>query len=120
MSSAAIGYLSDSRKLRQRREQRRGRSVVAKRFADVRKAIHVSRPKDEASTQLKRIRTKFVLLVAGFSRTLSRGGIVLAQQMQKVRRLQFRRPISLPQLVNQQREADARLLAKQPRVVPVA
>jgi hypothetical protein len=42
-------------KLRQRFEQRRNGGIVAKRLADVREPIHISRSEHEASAELKRI-----------------------------------------------------------------
>ena len=66
-------------KLRNRGEQSLGRSVVPESFADVREMIDVARTEDEAPSQLERIRAKFMLVMAGFARSLSGDRIVLAK-----------------------------------------
>ena len=94
-------------------------SVVAKRFADVREAVDVARSEDKAPSQLERILPRFVLAMPGCPCARSRGGVVAAKQMQKVRGFQSRGSISQPLLVDQQRKRDPCFLAEKSRVLAV-
>jgi hypothetical protein len=82
-------------RLWQRFEQRQNCGVVAKRLADVREPIHISRSEHKASAQLKRILPQFMLMVAASAGAPSRRGVFASQEMQRVRGLQFRHSISL-------------------------
>jgi hypothetical protein len=61
-----------------------------------------------------------VLLMAAGTRALSCRGILAPQEMQKVRRLQFRHAISSAGFVDQKRKGDARFFAKYSRIIAVA
>jgi hypothetical protein len=69
-------------RLGKRSQQCRNSSVVAKRLADVCEPVYISRPKHEASAQLKRILPQLVLMMAAGTRALSRHGVFTAQEMQ--------------------------------------
>lgn len=86
----------------------------------MRETIHVAGTKDETSTKLKGIRPEFVLMMAGFTSPLSRCGVVFAEKMEKVGRLQVGNAIGLTQFIYEQRERDARFLPENARVVTVA
>jgi hypothetical protein len=103
----------------ERGKQRVDGSVVAKRFADVRKAVDIARAEDKAPSKLKRILPRFVLAMAGRPGAGSRGGVVAAKQMQQVRGFQSGGSISQPLLVDQQRKRDPRFLAEKSRVLTV-
>ena len=59
------------------------------------------------------------MLAAGAG-PLSRRGVFASQEMQKVRGLQFRQPISLARFVDQKRKGDCSFVTKHPRVMAVA
>jgi hypothetical protein len=59
-------------------------------------------------------------MMAGGTRALSCRGILAPQKMQKVRRLQFHRAISLARFVDQKRKGDARFFTKYSRIIAVA
>jgi hypothetical protein len=59
-------------------------------------------------------------MMAAGTRALSCRGILAPQKMQKVRRLQFHRAISLARFVDQKRKGDARFFAKYSRIIAVA
>jgi hypothetical protein len=63
---------------------------------------------------------KFVLMLAAGAGPLSRRGVFASQEMQKVRGLQFRQPISLARFVDQKRKGDCSFVTKHPRVMAVA
>jgi hypothetical protein len=107
-------------RLGKRLQQRRNSNIVAKRLADVREPVYISRPKHKASAQLKWILPQLVLMMAGGSSALSCHGVLAAEEMQKVRGLQFHRAISLARFVNQKRKGDACFFAKHSRVIAVA
>ena len=104
----------------ERREQRLRRCVIPERFAEVRKAIDISRREDKAATQLKRIRAKFVLLMPGGAGPLAAREIVAAQQMQQVGGPQLGDAICLTIFVNQQWKIDTRFFQEHARIVAVA
>jgi|GEM_PF-2193599 len=83
-------------------------------------AIYISRTEDEASAELEGVLSRSVLPVARSARLLSGSGVVTAENMQQRSRPEACRAIGLPPLVNQERESDAGLLAKEARIVPVA
>lgn len=87
--------------LRQRFQKHRNRGVVAKRFADVREAVYISWPEDEASAKLKRISSKLVLLMTTVAGTPSGLGVIASQEMQEIRGLQFHRAVGLAGFVDQ-------------------
>src|SRR5580658_3584490 len=74
--------------------------VVTERFAGVRKNVDVARAKDNTSDELKRIFPEFVLMMAGFMRSLTCFRIVAAQEMKKIGGLQLRCAIGLTLFVN--------------------
>jgi hypothetical protein len=69
---------------------------------------------------LKRILPHLVLAVSGAFGTRARLGVVAAQEVQQVCRFQFRGAVRNAIGIDQQRESDARLLAKGAGVVHVA
>lgn len=75
--------------------------------------INISRPEDEASAQLKRIPAQLVLPVAGCAGAVSRVPIIFSQQMKQIGFLEARNLIGLALLVDEQREMDAGLFAKE-------
>lgn len=84
------------------------------------KSVYISRPEDEATTELKRIRPQFLLMMSTGPCTLSCCGVVLAKKVQKVGRFQLRSVIGLAPFVDEKRKGDACFFAKQPRVIAVA
>ena len=84
-ATAAVRSINDAA-LRERGEQRIGRGVIAKRFADVRETVHIPRAKNEASAKLKRIFAEFVLMMTSRPRALPSLNIVLAKEMQEIGR----------------------------------
>ena len=94
--------------------------VIAESAADVDVAVYVTRTEDEASAELKWILAEFVLAVAGRTRTVAGALVVGPQHVQQVRVVQAGGAVGQPLLVDQQREGDARLFAKQARVALVA
>jgi hypothetical protein len=66
----------------------------------VRKKIDVARAKNKTSAELKWIFPEFVLMMAGFLRSLARFRIVGAQEMKKIGGLQLRSAIGLTLFVN--------------------
>jgi len=85
----------------------------------VREAIHLARAEHEAAAQLERILPQVMLPVAGRSRTLARGLVFGAQQVQQVGAAKPNRPVGDALFVNQQRKPDAGLIAKDARIIPV-
>ena|SRR5580692_5935702 len=74
--------------------------IVTKRFAGVRKNVDVAGAKNKTSAELKRIFPEFVLMMAGFMRSLTCFRIVAAQEMKKIGGLQLRCAIGLTLFVN--------------------
>src|SRR5712692_8068979 len=105
---------------RERGEQGGGGSVVAKRLAHMGEAIYISWTEDEASAELEGVSSSSVLPVARGARLLSGSRVVTAENMQERSRPEACRAICLPPLVNQQRESDSGLPAKEARIAPVA
>lgn len=83
-------------------------------------AIHVARTENEAPAQLEGILAETMLLVAASPCPRSGHGVVTAKEMKDGARSQARRAIRLASLIDQEREGDAGLLAKDLCVVPVA
>jgi len=83
-------------------------------------AIYISWTEDEASAELEGVLAGSVLPVARSARLLSSSRIVTAENMQERSRPEACGAICLPPFVNQERESDAGLLAKEARIVPVA
>jgi hypothetical protein len=86
----------------------------------VRKKVDVARAKNKTSAELKRIFPEFVLMMAGFMRSLACFRIVAAQEMKEVGGFQLRGAISLTLFVNQEGKSDTGLLLKLPGVNGVA
>ena len=101
-------------------EESSGASVVTERFAGVRKKINVPWAENKTPAKLKWIFPEFVLMMAGFMRSLACLRIVAAQEMKKIGGLQVRSAIGLTLFVNQERKSDPRLLAKLSGVNAVA
>ena len=83
-------------------------------------AIYISWTEDETSAELEGVLAGSVLPVARGARLLSGSRVVTAENMQERSRPEACRAICLPPLVNQERESDAGLLAKEARIAPVA
>ncbi len=83
-------------------------------------SVDVPRREDEASTQLKRIFAQLLLLEATGFGALAGSSIVLAQQVEQIRFLEFHGSISLALGIDQQRECDPVLFAKLAGVVLVS
>jgi predicted RecA/RadA family phage recombinase len=86
----------------------------------VRKKIDVARAKNETSAELKRVFPEFVLMMAGFLRSLARFRIVAAQEMKKIGGLQLRCAIGVTLFVNQEGKSDPGLFAELPGINGVA
>jgi hypothetical protein len=82
--------------------------------------IAIPRCEDEACAQLEGILPEAVLAVAGSLGTMPRFGVLAAEEMEHVPRTQSRSFVSGPFGIDQQRERDAGLLAKQAGIVQVA
>jgi hypothetical protein len=86
----------------------------------VREAIHFARPKYKTSAKLKRVLPQLYLPMPRGASPFARIRIIGPKKVQQVGVAKFRDAIGLPLLVDQQRKGDARFLAKQTRIVPVA
>ena len=106
--------------LRDRRKQLSHICIISKRLAEMRKPIHIPRPKHKTPSQLKRIPPKLVLLMSLGLRPFSRGRIVPPQQMKNIRRLQLQRVIRLFLLINQKWKRDTCLLSELSRILCVS
>lgn len=93
-------------------EESSGAGVVTERFAGVRKKIDIVWGENETPAKLKWIFPEFVLMMAGFMRSLACLRIVAAQEMKKIGGLQLRSAIGLTLFVNQEGKSDPALLAK--------
>ena len=67
-------------------EKRSGTCVIAERFADVGEQIDISRCEDKAATQLKGIRPRFVLPVAGSAGAIATLEIVAPKDVKQIGR----------------------------------
>jgi len=107
-------------RLRKRREERGNCRIVAKSLTDVREAVNTTWAENETAAQLKWILPQLDLPVPCGAGPLARFRVIGPKKMQQVGVAKFRHLIGLPLFVDQQRKSDARLLAKQPRIVAVA
>ena len=82
--------------------------------------IDVAGRENKTTAELKRIRAEAMLSMARGRRALPRLGVVAAQQVQNVRRLQTGRSIREALRIDQQRKCDPSLLAKEARIAHVA
>lgn len=105
---------------RQNREQSPGVGVVAERAAEVDEQITIPGGEDEAGAELERIFPEPVLAVAGSLGTGPCFTVISAEDVEQVPGFQFRGLVGGPLGIDQQRESDAGLLAKQAGVVQVA
>lgn len=96
------------------------RRVVPKRLAEMRKPVHISRPKHKTPPQLERIPPQLVLLMPLGLRLRARSEIVSPQQMKNVRRLQFQCVVRLFPFVNQKRKRNSRLLPERLGILRIA
>jgi hypothetical protein len=78
----------------------------------VHKTIDISRTKHEAASQLEGIFAQLVLMMTRHPRPFPSLSVFPAQNVEQIRRAQFRRSIGQPRFVNQQRKRDAGLFAK--------
>ena len=110
----------NQRSSRQDREQSPGIGVVAEGAAEVDEEIAIPGSEDEAGAELERILPQAVLAMAGSPGTGPCFGVIPAEDVEQVPGFQFRGFVSGPLGIDQQRERDAGLLAKQAGVVHVA
>jgi hypothetical protein len=101
-------------------EERGRSSVVAESFTEVGEAIDISRREDKASAELKGIRAKFVLLMAGRAGALAAFEIIATSEVQQIGRRQVGDGVSLALFVDQQGKIDACFFAENARIVAVA
>jgi hypothetical protein len=106
--------------LGQRLQQIVDGSVIAKRLADVSKAVDVARTEDKATAQLKRVLAQAMLTVSCGACSLAGDRVVTAQQVKKRATAQAGHAISLATLVDKQRKRDGSVFAEHARVVLVA
>jgi len=66
----------------------------------MRKKVHVVWPENKTSAKLEWIFSEFVLMMAGFMRSLACFRVVAAQEMKKIGGLQVRSAIGLTLFVN--------------------
>jgi hypothetical protein len=104
----------------QRGKERCSTRIISESFADLGKAIDISRPEYETPSELKRILSKLVLMIACGASAVTALEIVGSKHVQQIRRAEVGDSISLALFVNQQRKSDARFFAKNPRVVSIA
>ena len=81
--------------------------------------VAISWCEDEACAELERIFPEPVLPMTGGLRTAPCGGVIAAQEMEQVPRSQSRGLVGRPVGIDQERERDAGLLAKQSGIVHV-
>ena len=105
--------------LLQERQYFLGIGVVAEGAAEVDEQITIPRGEDEAGAELERIFPEPVLAVAGSLRAGPCFNVISAEDVEQVRGLQFRGLVGGPLGIDQQRESNAGLLAKQAGVVQV-
>ena len=79
--------------------------VVAESFADAGEQIDISRREDKAATELKGIRSKFVLMVAGRAGAIAALEIVAPKHVKQIGRTQVGNDVSLAVFVDQQRNS---------------
>src|SRR5439155_3896656 len=96
-----------------------GRGVVAKGFAHVAEQVHIPGAEHETSAELKGIPTETKLTVTLAAGPCASLGVGPAKNVEQIGGAKPRGPIRLPLLINQQRELNARLLAKLACVVAV-
>ena len=82
--------------------------------------IDVAGRENKTPAKLKRIRAEAMLPMAGRRRAGPRLGIVAAQQVQNIRRLQTSRAIRETLRIHEQRKCDSSLLAKESGIADVA
>lgn len=83
-------------------------------------AIDVAWRKDKTASQLKWIFAQFVLAMTSSLRPLARRPIVFAQEVEQGSFAQSRSLVSLALVIDEQREFDAGIVAKQTGIVGVA
>ena len=83
------------------------RRVVAKRLADVRVVIDITRTEDEAAAQLKWVPAELVLPESAVLRALARLGVVGSKQMKQIRGFEAGGLIGRPLVIDQQGKFDA-------------
>ena len=83
-------------------------------------AVDVPRSEDKASAELKRIRSKGMLSMAGGAGAIPRCRIVSPQNVERVGHAKSNRAIGGALFVDEKREGDARLFAKKTSIGPVA
>jgi len=103
-----------------RRENIRGRSVIAECLADVNKAIDIPRSEHKAAPELKWVLPQTMLAMSSGLGAFARRGIVLAQHVKHGSLAESNRGVGLALFVNQQREGDLGVLAEVPGVPEVA
>ena len=83
-------------------------------------AIDISRGEDEAATQLKWIRSKFVLMMPGRLGTSAALEIVAPKEVKQIGRAQVGHGVSLAMFVDKQGKVDPRFFAENAGVITVA
>ena len=86
--------------------------MVPESLASVGEAVHIAGAEDKTAAQLKGIPPEFVLRMSGGFGASPRFGVVCSEQVEQVRALEFHGGISFASFVYEQREGDARFLAK--------
>jgi hypothetical protein len=84
------------------------------------KPVHVSWGKNEAGSELKRILSELVLLVAGSFRPRTGLRVVRAQKMKKICRLQFRSSVGFAVGIDEQRKSNTGCFSKLAGIVHIA
>jgi len=106
--------------LSQGAEERARRCAVAEGRAHMRVEIDVAGAENETSAELKRVGAQAMLPMAGCLRARPCLGVVTAQKVQEVRRLEAGGAIREPLLIDKQRKCDSGLLAKKAGVAHIA
>ncbi len=101
-------------------EQRLDGRVIAKRLAQMRVNVPISRAEHKASAKLEGVDAQAMLLMATGASARARGGVIPPQQMQDVSRFEACGFVRNPVFVNQQRKRDPRFFPKEPGVVRIA
>src|SRR5260370_12620497 len=96
------------------------RGIVAKGLADVSKAVHIARSKDEAAAKLEGVLAQPVLAMPAGLGALARGRIVLAQQVEQGSIAELDRALGLALFVNQKRKGGSGIFAEVAGIARVA
>ncbi len=115
-----LGSLAKGPAARQHRQQSLQLCVISECSADVDEQIAITRSEDETSSELERIFSERMLAVSGALGAASCFFVLAAEKMEQVCGFQFRGPVRDPVGIDQQREGDARLFAKQAGIVQIA